>query len=174
MTVYFIRAGKNGPVKIGHCAGDVERRLMELQVAHWETLRVIRKFEGGAAEEAALHLRFADLHLRGEWFSFSRAMLGDLGLCDVANTEAVSDLSAAIAAERLSLAEVVDECGGTTRVAAECRVVPSAVSNWLARDKIPPAHAFVMWRLAREAGVAWAPAGASEAPAIERRRGEVA
>jgi DNA-binding XRE family transcriptional regulator len=40
-------------------------------------------FEGGEAEEAMLHIRFADLHIRGEWHSFSRLMLGDVGLTEV-------------------------------------------------------------------------------------------
>lgn len=79
MTVYLIRAGLTGPVKIGH-ANDVQRRLLNLQVAHYERLHLIRQWEGGAAEEAVLQLRFADLCIRGEWYAFSELMLGDVGL----------------------------------------------------------------------------------------------
>lgn len=79
MAVYLIRCGENGPVKIGRAA-DPADRLAELQIAHWETLRIVRVWEGDAAEEAALHLQFADLRIRGEWFSFSRSMISGVNL----------------------------------------------------------------------------------------------
>lgn len=82
MAVYMIRAGENGPVKIGH-SHDPEIRLGQLQISHWETLRIIRIFEGGEIEEQYLHDRFIDLHIRGEWHSFSKAMLGDIGLVEI-------------------------------------------------------------------------------------------
>lgn len=81
MPVYLIRAGENGPVKIGYSADPVGR-LAELQISHYETLRIIRLLDGGEVEEAGLHLRFSDLHLRGEWHSFSRLMMGDVGLVE--------------------------------------------------------------------------------------------
>jgi len=82
MPVYMIRAGEHGPVKIGH-ATDVAGRLYDLQSGNHERLTVLRVFDGGAAEEARLHERFADLHLHGEWHSFSKAMLGDVGLVEL-------------------------------------------------------------------------------------------
>lgn len=82
MSVYMIRAGETGPVKIGHSI-DPEDRLGALQVSHWETLRLIRLFEGAEPEEFLLHERFIDLHIRGEWHSFSRAMLGNVGLFEI-------------------------------------------------------------------------------------------
>lgn len=83
MTVYFIQGeSRFGPVKIGH-SHDPETRLGQLQVSHWETLRIIRLFKGAEADEAALHLRFFDLHIRGEWHSFSRAMMGEVGLVEI-------------------------------------------------------------------------------------------
>lgn len=86
MPVYCIRAGENGPVKIGH-SNDPVGRLSDLQIAHYETLRIIRLFHGGEAEEAALHMRFSDLHLRGEWHSFSRLMMGDVGLVEIVTSD---------------------------------------------------------------------------------------
>lgn len=79
MAVYLIQCGPNGPVKIGK-ADDPKGRLSELQVAHWQTLTLVRVWEGSEADERALHARFADLRIRGEWFHFSRQMLGDVGL----------------------------------------------------------------------------------------------
>ena len=82
MAVYMIRAGKTGPVKIGH-SNDPAGRLIDLQVSHYEQLYLLRVWYGSDVEEAALHIRFADLHIRGEWFGFSRLMLGDVGLIPV-------------------------------------------------------------------------------------------
>lgn len=82
MPVYMIQAGENGPVKIGYSA-EPDRRLMELQVAHWISLTLIRLLEGGEADEGVLHLRFNHLRLRGDWHSYSRELLGDVGLSDI-------------------------------------------------------------------------------------------
>jgi DNA-binding XRE family transcriptional regulator len=82
MAVYLMQAGgPTGPVKIGY--GDPRSRLADCQVGNHLELRIIRVFEGGASEEEILHERFADLHLRGEWHSYSRAMLGDVGLVEL-------------------------------------------------------------------------------------------
>jgi len=84
MPVYMIRAGEHGPVKIGF-TNDLAKRLVELQVGNHERLSVLRLFDGGAAEEARLHERFAENWLHGEWHGFSNAMLTPdlLGLRDV-------------------------------------------------------------------------------------------
>lgn len=82
MPVYLVRVGEHGPVKIGK-ADDPAARLSELQVANHEKLHLLRVWEGGRAEEAALHARFADLHIRGDWYSFSRLMLRGEGLVEV-------------------------------------------------------------------------------------------
>jgi hypothetical protein len=84
MPVYIIRAGQHGPVKIGF-TNDLAKRLVELQVGNHERLTILRIFEGGQAEEAQLHERFAENRLHGEWHSFSQAMLGPalLGLRDL-------------------------------------------------------------------------------------------
>lgn len=82
MPVYMIRAGQNGPVKIGF-TDDVAKRLAMMQTGNHEQLTVLRLFEGSAAEEARLHERFADNHLRGEWHHFCKAMMGDVGLAEI-------------------------------------------------------------------------------------------
>lgn len=79
MPIYVVRAGEHGPVKIGFTK-DVASRLVKMQADNHERLTILGVFTGGAAEELALHRRFAGHRLRGEWFSFSPAMLGDLGL----------------------------------------------------------------------------------------------
>lgn len=82
MAVYMIQAGgPRGPVKLGH--GNPQSRRDDLQVGNHLDLRIIRTFHGGEPEEAYLQGIFADLEIRGEWYSFSRAMLGDIGLVEI-------------------------------------------------------------------------------------------
>ena len=66
MPVYAIRCGERGPIKLG-VAGNPQGRLIELQVAHFETLVLLRAWEGGEAEEAELHRQFFHARIRGEW-----------------------------------------------------------------------------------------------------------
>lgn len=83
MPVYMIQGeSRIGPIKIGHST-DPQYRLCQLQVSHWETLRIIRLFDGEQAEELMLHKQFLDLHIRGEWHSYSQAMLRDVGLVEI-------------------------------------------------------------------------------------------
>jgi hypothetical protein len=77
MAVYMIRAGVDGPVKIGF-AVDPTRRVDGLQTGQPEKLTIIRVMEGCRKFEAALHRHFAHLRTRGEWFTHSDEMLGDL------------------------------------------------------------------------------------------------
>ena len=79
MPVYLVRAGKSNAVKIGF-ARDIKSRLAKMQIDNHEHLTVIRAWVGGKQEERMLHQKFAGLRLRGEWFSFSGKMLGDVGL----------------------------------------------------------------------------------------------
>lgn len=71
--IYFIQAGKSGPVKIGIDRGG--SRVKSLQSSHFEELRVIRMIEGDRQAEAWLHDHFTKRRLRGEWFRFHKLML---------------------------------------------------------------------------------------------------
>ena len=92
MPVYMILVGERGPVKIGH-SNDPRTRLRELQVAHHRKLTILRKFEGGEVEERLLHDKFEHLRLRGEWFRFSKKMLGDVGLTEILPAPVVDPLA---------------------------------------------------------------------------------
>ncbi len=72
--LYFIRAGDNGPVKIG-IADSIPERMATLQSASAVTLCLIREIPGNRAQEQWLHQRFAEVRLRGEWFTFTEEML---------------------------------------------------------------------------------------------------
>jgi len=69
--IYFIQAGENGPIKIGK-SDDPERRLAQLQTAHYEELKILWvEYETPGPikdEERQLHLSYEDDNIRGEWF----------------------------------------------------------------------------------------------------------
>ena len=75
MTVYMVRAGSYGPVKIGVTEKDVSDRLKGLQRGHYETLNLLRTIEGGVYTEEWLHDYFAPLQVQYEWFIWSPEML---------------------------------------------------------------------------------------------------
>lgn len=74
MPVYFIRAGEDGPVKIGKSV-DAESRLRALQTSHYETLILMRVVKGDCLVESWYHKKYEDKRIRGEWFSFDESML---------------------------------------------------------------------------------------------------
>lgn len=83
MPVYVIQAGKGGPCKIGR-AKDVRQRLSDLQTSTHVQLRLVSAYEGGVAEETALHRQFAALRLNGEWFDLTpEAALRDIKLTPI-------------------------------------------------------------------------------------------
>lgn len=74
MSVYFIRVGAAGPVKIGSSRFP-QVRLAEFQPLHPEPLALLRTLPGALAEERAFHRHYAALHIRGEWFHYDASML---------------------------------------------------------------------------------------------------
>jgi hypothetical protein len=70
-VIYFVRPEGRPLVKIGH-ARNVGLRVYKLQVACPDELVILGVVAGGFAKEAALHARFAHLHVRGEWFRYTR------------------------------------------------------------------------------------------------------
>ena len=66
-VVYFVQAGKLGPVKIGTTT-DINARLLDLQCANPDKLTLLGTLPGNADTERALHQAFAAHNIRGEWF----------------------------------------------------------------------------------------------------------
>lgn len=67
--IYFAQAEWGGPVKIGYCGtGQETNRLRMIQTHNPTPMRLTRVIKGDRADERALHQRFADLRIRGEWF----------------------------------------------------------------------------------------------------------
>jgi hypothetical protein len=65
--IYFIRNTVSKNVKIGR-SDRPESRIRTFQTANHDPLEIVGSIPGGAAEEAALHRRFEDYRIQGEWF----------------------------------------------------------------------------------------------------------
>jgi DNA-binding XRE family transcriptional regulator len=74
-VVYFMRAGKDGPIKIGR-AKDEAVRLKNLQTGHHTQLELVRTIPNAPLElEKLFHVHFRHRRIRGEWFEFDGDML---------------------------------------------------------------------------------------------------
>jgi len=80
MFLYCLESGPGGPLKIGVTTINAESRVYSLQTGNPEELRVVAQRPGKPMEEAALHRRFADLRIRGEWFQRDPSILAEFGL----------------------------------------------------------------------------------------------
>lgn len=72
--VYFVRAGMDGPFKIGRST-NVPDRVATLQTANHASLRLVAQLPGGVEVERLLHRRFAPCRLHGEWFEASADLI---------------------------------------------------------------------------------------------------
>lgn len=75
MFVYAIREVESGRVKLG-ISRDPHARLRQLQTGNSQRLELVgyRKAENRFQDEAALHSRYADKHIRGEWYAETVAL----------------------------------------------------------------------------------------------------
>ena len=126
MTIYMIRAGGDGPVKIGWTT-NVERRLADLQTAHYEPLSIIRTIAGGQLMERWLHKYFAASKIRSEWFNFDPAML-------IVEPPYLIDFVAP-SIKGVEFARAVDSVGGQNEMARRLGVYQSHVRYWLTKGK---------------------------------------
>lgn len=67
--VYMIGSTGTGMVKLGY-SKDPGKRLKELQTGNPYTIEVLATVPGSIELEQVLHVWFADLAYRGEWFCF--------------------------------------------------------------------------------------------------------
>lgn len=65
--IYFLEAGKDGPIKIGF-AKDVRKRVKDMQSGNHLPLNVILEIPGDYLNEGQFHDLFARHNIRGEWF----------------------------------------------------------------------------------------------------------
>jgi hypothetical protein len=66
-TVYFIQAGRSGPVKVG-VSCDLQKRLEAIQTHNSALIHVLGEIPGSYELEALLHEWLALDQVRGEWF----------------------------------------------------------------------------------------------------------
>jgi hypothetical protein len=65
--IYFVHNRNGRALKIG-TAADPKARFKQLRTASPDDLILLGSIPGGVTEETALHARFADYRIRGEWF----------------------------------------------------------------------------------------------------------
>ena len=66
--IYFIQQGEKGPVKIGHTSSNLMERVRALQLGNPLELKLIGSIDGTPGIERALHKKFSEFNMRGEWF----------------------------------------------------------------------------------------------------------
>lgn len=132
--IYFIRAGDDGPVKIG-MARDVAARLASLRSAHWLPLRVLRTLEGGRLVERRLHRHYAASRLRGEWFSWHDSMM---------------TIEPPAGGVDSPVNEIIELFGGTLRISEIVKVRPESVSRWRRSGYLPVWHGPVLRKAAAD------------------------
>jgi len=73
--IYFIQAGKNGPIKIGYTDNDISTRLSQLQTGCPDEIKPLGVYVGDEFEESYLHKIFSHHNIRGEWFQPAKSIL---------------------------------------------------------------------------------------------------
>ena len=66
--IYFIQNAANNHIKIGFTDKPVKRRRSNLQTGNSANLVLLGLTLGEKAKEIELHKRFAEAHIRGDWF----------------------------------------------------------------------------------------------------------
>jgi hypothetical protein len=151
VKVYFIQAGDGGPIKIG-TAVDVAQRTAELQTGNHQRLIVLATLDGGRQHERALHRRFAEHRIAGEWFHAH----GDI-INLIRDVEAGAVLDEHVlprTAEPGDVASMIAALGGLTAVAREFQTRPSTIQGWVKANFIPRWRQPALLAVAARKGVA--------------------
>lgn len=75
--VYFIRLGEDGPIKVGNSVNPA-RRMAELRGWFPYELKFLGQVPGTLPDEEAIHVRFADHWIRGEWYEATQFVLTEV------------------------------------------------------------------------------------------------
>lgn len=140
MTVYIIRAGDNGPVKIGWSAGPAEGRMATLQAGSAERFKLLREMPGTRRAEAAMHLKFAAHRIDREWFHFHPDML----------TATVN-----VVERGQPYFPVIERLGGIMAVSRRRGLKNNVIRMWVQRGRIPGDEMVELMRFCEAAGLSY-------------------
>lgn len=124
MPCYLLRAGETEKVKIGWAAG-VQGRVRQLQAGCWETLHLLRTWDGEQPAEAWLHRRFSHLRIVREWFTFTPEMLS------VEPPAHVKTARGGVVGDADSVRRIVSMFGGNAALGRAIGVSTTTVWFWL-------------------------------------------
>lgn len=87
-TIYFIRMGEDGPIKIGRTR-DVQERLAGLQTANPYKLSILATIVAPTILELQIHAYFNEYRLEGEWFEPQPEVLEFVDLIKSSNLDEI-------------------------------------------------------------------------------------
>jgi hypothetical protein len=68
MSIYFIQAGDDGPIKIGVTGRSIHKRLAGIKTGCPWPLRLLGEAPGDFVQEQVIHLHLVQFRMEGEWF----------------------------------------------------------------------------------------------------------
>jgi hypothetical protein len=137
MPVYMIRAGDDGPVKIGHAKNPFARRA-NLQGGSSQKLILLGLLPGSKPEEQELHRRFASDRISGEWFRFNLAML--VGIEPPPTCGRERPVHRADASGSCNFGDVIRAWPSISDLASGVGQPYGVVKQWRMRNSIPARH----------------------------------
>jgi hypothetical protein len=131
--VYFVRAGADGPIKIGFTSRDVAERISGLQTGCPWPIKLIGTISGSRADEGRLHEIFAAYRGDGEWFSAAQPLLDAIEAL-VAGTFIWPDKhqNGRVLCDDPSISDIIWAAGGPNAIAAASngQLSVDAVHKW--------------------------------------------
>jgi len=143
MAVYFIRAGSDGPVKIGTAANPTNR-MRELQTGSSLPLHLLRVVDGNRETESAYHARFEQHAIHGEWFSYTPEM--DSLVIPYRPSESKPEY-------KKPAEKIIAAFGGLTKTAQALGLPVTTVQGWKERGYIPAVRQGRVLGKARDLGI---------------------
>jgi DNA-binding transcriptional regulator YdaS (Cro superfamily) len=147
ITLYFLQAGMDGPIKIGGTKLAIEKRLSAIQNGCPYKIRILLTVEGTRTQERALHRAFENDRSHGEWFLASDRLLSTIGKIAASGFNWAPFLSLVMhrgsGGNGTALEKAIILAGGKGALARRIGVKPQAVDQWC---MCPDEHAIEVFR----------------------------